>query len=390
MAKVNISIIGSGISGLTAGCALLKQGHNTVIYEKLIKVEEVGAGITLSGNATRLLGRLDLLQPIKSISYIPKKILIRDFGTGSLIGSWRLNVEKDDEFLTLDRRALVKILLERYLDLGGVLKTSSEVSYIDPKEGKLKLLDGRIFSTEIILGCDGIKSLTREHHFDNSKPVFSSYTAWRGLADRSDLPRFRGNEEINIYYGPSGHVVHYPVGNEGKVNFVGVRKSSEWTEESWKKEGIKKDLLEDFDQWNGELLKFMTAPRKIFKWGIFERPRVKTIQKKNLLLLGDAAHPMVPFIGQGACLAIEDAYTCGLVFSKAEDLGEALSLYEKLRLERGNWMQKRSKLQAKFNHLSNPVLLKLRKLLIGEISQKAIKSIHSFDAHKEALKKIKD
>ena len=388
MVNIHLSIIGSGISGLTAGCALLKQGYKTTIYEKLNKVEETGAGITLSGNATRLLERLGLLQQVKSISYMPKKIFIREFSSGNLLGSWNVNNEKDNKFLTLDRRALVKILLEHYLDFGGALEASCGVSAIDPSQGKLKLLDGREVSAEIILGCDGIKSLTREHHFDDSKPVFSSYSAWRGIADRSDLPGFQGNDQINIYYGPDGHVVHYPIGNQGKVNFVGVRKSRAWTEESWKKEGFKKDLLKDFDKWNSELLSFMTAPKKVFKWGIFERPRAKTIQKNKLVLLGDAAHPMVPFIGQGGCMAIEDAYTFGLLFSKLEDLKEVFFLYEKLRLKRGNWMQARSRLQARFNHLSNPILVELRKLFIGAISQKAIKSIHSYDAHKEVMKQI--
>ena len=132
----------------------------------------------------------------------------------------------------------------------------------------------------------------------------------------------------------------------------------------------------------------MTAPKKVFKWCIFERPRAKTIQKNKLVLLGDAAHPMVPFIGQGGCMAIEDAYTFGLLFSKLEDLQEVFFLYEKLRLKRGNWMQARSRLQARFNHLSNPILVELRKLFIGAISQKAIKSIHSYDAHKEVMKQI--
>jgi 2-polyprenyl-6-methoxyphenol hydroxylase-like FAD-dependent oxidoreductase len=97
---------------------------------------------------------------------------------------------------------------------------------------------------------------------------------------------------------------------------------------------------------------------------------------------------MVPFIGQGGCMAIEDAYTFGLLFSKLEDLKEVFFLYEKLRLKRGNWMQARSRLQARFNHLSNPILVELRKLFIGAISQKAIKSIHSYDAHKEVMKQI--
>ena len=213
--------------------------------------------------------------------------------------------------------------------------------------------------------------------------------AWRGVADITNLPKYKDNEEINLYYGPRGHVVHYPIGTEGKVNFVGVKYSHLWTKESWREEGGKEDLLKDYLDWNDNLLSLMISPEKIFKWGIFERHKTKTIQKGNVALLGDAAHPMVPFLGQGGCMAIEDAYCFGLLYSKLENLEKALNLYQQIRLKRGNWIQKRSKLQAKFNHISNPTLMKIRNLLVKKISISSLKSVHSYDANKESIKRIK-
>ena len=191
-----------------------------------------------------------------------------------------------------------------------------------------------------------------------------------------------------MYYGPNGHVVHYPIGTEGKVNFVGIKGSKKWTKESWREVGLKADLLEDFSGWNRGLLDLMVSPEKLFRWGVFERPKIQSLKKINLALLGDAAHPMVPFLGQGGCLAIEDAYTLGMLCSKLKNLEEILNLYEEIRLKRGNWIQRRSGLQAKFNHISNPFIAKVRNLFINKISLYELSAIHSYDAHKEVMKKI--
>ena len=389
MRNNNLSIIGSGVSGLTVGCALLSQGGQTIIYEKSEKIEELGAGITLSLNATGLLDRLGILTELTKVSYLPKKIILRDYSSGHEIGGWPINVSKDNEFITVDRRDLVKVLFKHYQDLGGLVETSSEVSAIDFDNKRLEFSDGTTKSAEVILACDGIRSKIREQYFDDSKPIFSNFLAWRGVSDISFLPQFKESEEVNLYYGPKGHVVHYPIGNRGKVNFVGVKESKEWTKESWKEEGTREDLSGDFAGWNEQLLKLMTSPTKIFKWGIFERSKIQSIQKNNLALLGDAAHPMVPFLGQGCCIAIEDAYSFGLLYSKLEDLDKTFDVYEKIRLRRGNWIQRRSRLQAKFNHMTNPALVRLRKLMIRGMSKNLIRVIHSYDAHRDVVKKMK-
>jgi salicylate hydroxylase len=385
----NVSIVGAGISGLTAGCALLSRGIEASIYERSEYIEEFGAGITLSANATRLLERLEILPELTKVSYLPTKIIIRNYSSGEEIARIPINITKPNEFITTDRRDLINVLLRRYKSLNGNVNTACEVLEIDFDKKELVCSNGKRQSSEVFLGCDGIRSKIREKYFDNSKPIYTNFLAWRGIADITNLPKFKDSEEINLYYGPNGHVVHYPIGTEGKINFVGVKNSQHWTKESWKEEGSKEDLLKDFSTWNNSLLSLMTSPEKVFKWGIFERPKIQSIQKRNIALLGDAAHPMVPFLGQGGCMAIEDAYCFGLLYSKLENSDKALNLYQQIRLKRGNWVQKRSKLQARFNHISNPTLVKLRNLLAKKISINAVRSVHSYDADKESIKRIK-
>ena len=380
-----IAIIGAGISGLTAGCALKKQYKATTIYERSENIEEFGAGVTLSPNATRLLGRLGVLKKIKKAGSLPKKIILREHSSGKEMVSLSINNPEMDSFITVDRRDLIKVLLSIFQDSGGVVETSREVSEIDLHNNKIKFSSSKEEAADLVIACDGIKSGIREKHFDSSSPIFSNFFAWRGIADKKYLPHLKGINEINVYYGPEAHVVHYPTGPEGKISFVGIRKSKIWAKESWKEEGSKEKFLKDFSGWNEELLKFMVSPKKIYKWGLFERLKSQNIQKKHIILMGDAAHPMVPFLGQGGCMAIEDAYTFQLLCLELDNQKKVLDLYEKIRLRRGNWIQTRSKLQAKFNHLSNPLLVKARKLFLGYMSLNSLKAVHSYDAHQETI-----
>ena len=273
----DVSIVGAGISGLTAGYALLKHGIKATIYEKSVDIEEFGAGITLSANATRLLDKLEILPELTKVSYLPTKIIIRNYASGEEIARIPINTEKPNEFITVDRRDLINVLVEKFKDLNGTVNTSYEVSEIDFENKELVFSNGKRQSSQAVLGCDGIRSNIREKYFDRTKPIYTNFLAWRGVTTLTNLPRFKDSEEINLYYGPKGHVVHYPIGTEGKVNFVGIKDSQHWIKESWREEGNKEDLLKDYPDWNNNLLSFMTSGEKIFKDLKFE------LYKKEIL-----------------------------------------------------------------------------------------------------------
>ena len=164
---------------------------------------------------------------------------------------------------------------------------------------------------------------------------------------------------------------------------MAIENKSQWHEESWKTEGIKTDLLSKFENWNEGLLYMMASTDKLYKWGIFQREQPKKLIKDRVVLLGDAAHPMVPFLGQGACMAIEDAFALAEVLKGTNDLNLSLERYNSLRLRRNKFIQKRSMLQASFNHVSNPLMATLRNLAVKAFLKKSVQSLHSYDLKKK-------
>ena len=382
----SVAIIGAGISGLTAGCALRKYGFKVDIFERSDSISEFGAGITLSRNATSLLRKLDLYDDLEKNSYRPKGSFIRNYSTGKDIAY----VDFIKDFIAADRRDVVKIFSERFIDMGGHLHLSQQIERVDPETGEVFLSAGEGQSADLVLACDGIKSSIRENRFDKTEPRFTNCIAWRGVVDKSHFPQFLGNDQVNIYHGPGGHVVHYPIGHEDKINFVAIETRESWEEESWKKEGNKKELLDGFQNWNTKIQEMFEAAEKVYKWGVFDREVPQEIFKGKVVLLGDAAHPMVPFLGQGGCMAIEDAFTLAFLTDKLkDDLERVKDSYQSLRRSRASFIQKRSNFQGKFNHLSNPLLMSLRNLAVKLFIKPNLENIHSYDALKEISKVVK-
>ena len=378
----NVAVIGAGVSGLTAGYALRKIGTEVDIFERSESIKEFGAGITLSKNATILLQEIGLMESLSSVGHHPMGSYIRDYKKAKVIKSKTF----DKNFITLDRRDLVATLATRYEEIGGSINLESEIKSIDPVAGEILVSNQEKKTYDLILICDGIQSSLRESYFDNQKPQFTNYVAWRGMTTIENLPKFEGNDKVNVYYGPGGHSVHYPTGRENLINFIAIEHNETWSEESWKTEGSKSEFLNCFKGWNEDLLAMFNSAQEIYKWGIFERALPKTLYRDKCVLLGDAAHPMVPFLGQGGCLAIEDAYSLMSLLKGEEDTNKALQQYDQLRNSRGSWIQKRSKFQGIFNHVSNPLLSTTRNFVTKLIMNSSVNKLHSYNLIKEISK----
>ena len=380
----SVAVIGAGISGLTAGYAIRKKGIAVDVYERSHSISEFGAGITLSKNATSLLENIGLLSEISKKAYHPMKSYVREYKSAREIAS----VELDESFISLDRRDLIDTLAMSFKSAGGNLNLDHEINYVNASTGDLSIKD-RTKNYDLILICDGIKSGLRGQIYDNLEPKFTGYVAWRGMVRADDLPKFQGSDKANVYYGPGGHIVHYPTGRDDYINFVAIESKSSWHEESWRTEGEARDLLSKFANWNEGLVHMMASANKVYKWGIFQRSLPQKLFMGRSVLLGDAAHPMVPFLGQGACMAIEDGYALAEIIEGCDDITLALEDFNKLRKNRSNWIQKRSLLQGRFNHVSAPSIMSLRNLITKAVLKRSVSGLHSYELDRElkALRK---
>ena len=377
-----VSIIGAGISGLTAGICLSKKNIPSVIYERNSAISDVSAGINLSPNATNLLQKIGVLEDLISLSHQPSKVVFRDH-EGKKISSYKAN-RGDEKYLTLNRKGLIGLLYDKYKELGGEVIFNNKVE--DVKNSNITTKD-KSFDAELIFGCDGINSSLRTKKFESVPPLFSGFIAWRSIKEFSSPFEKNSGEDINFYLGPNSHIVTYPIG-ENTYSATCIIKSSDWIKESWVSEGTKDQFQSDFKYWNSELLTYL-ADSKLYKWGIFQRSPLESFSTNNIFLLGDSAHAMVPFLGQGSCLAIEDSYCLAEILDKKEFIDDAKKTFDDFRLSRCKNIYKRSLRQAKLNHISNPLLTFLRNKLLSylPLANFMVRDIHSYDLDAE-LKKL--
>jgi salicylate hydroxylase len=369
----HIGIIGGGIAGLTLGCALLKQGIPAIIFEKMSEETSHGAAISLSFNALCLLDRLDIYADLKNQSFIHSEASIQ--GPQKEISSFQT-----PEVLTTRRQTLMSLLYSRYIKLGGEICHHHDLESFDVVKSEVTFTNQNKYALKHLAACDGIRSSIRDAFFAaNQDPKYSGYSAWRGIG-KSNL------QKIHFALGPDSHIVSYPINKDGDVSFVAVKKEDYQFKESWKEEGSISDLLDDFSAYDSKIFPALEDSAQIYKWGIYIRPPLKSMITKNITLLGDAAHPMVPFLGQGACMAIEDSYSFAMACKEhMTNLANAQTGYDYLRSKRTKKIQQLSMMQGKVYHLKNPILVAARNAIIKHtnIPGNDLKRIHDYDAHDE-------
>jgi len=371
--RSHIGIIGGGIAGLTLGCALLKQGIPAIIFEKMSEETSHGAAISLSFNALCLLDRLDIYADLKNQSFIHSEASIQ--GPQKEISSFQT-----PEVLTTRRQTLMSLLYSRYIKLGGEICHHHDLESFDVVKSEVTFTNQNKYALKHLAACDGIRSSIRDAFFAaNQDPKYSGYSAWRGIG-KSNL------QKIHFALGPDSHIVSYPINKDGDVSFVAVKKEDYQFKESWKEEGSISDLLDDFSAYDSKIFPALEDSAQIYKWGIYIRPPLKSMITKNITLLGDAAHPMVPFLGQGACMAIEDSYSFAMACKEhMTNLANAQTDYDYVRSKRTKKIQQLSMMQGKVYHLKNPILVAARNAIIKHtnIPGNDLKRIHDYDAHDE-------
>ena len=362
----HIAIIGAGIAGLTLGIMLNKNNIPNVIFERSSHVSENGAGISISPNGKFVLAKLDLLEDLQKISANCKKTIFYS----------NLNeiTNIKTEVLTTSRKSLYDVLFTRYKRQGGEIKFDHELEEIDLIKKQISFKDGNSCVVNHIAACDGINSKCHSSISSlNAKTKYSGYSVWRSI--------FKSKQDsINFHLGSDFHVVSYPVG-ENKVSLIAAVKDNDKIVESWKERGSLDDLLREVPSSIIKKYPSIKDSEGIYKWGVYIRPQIEFMYKKNITYLGDAAHPIVPFIGQGACMALEDSYALGYLINKHNNLGDAQIHYQKLRLKRVRSIHRKSLNQARLNHIKNPFFVAIRNFLMKHtnIIHNRTKSIWSYD-----------
>lgn len=355
-----IAIIGAGIGGLTAGLALQQAGFDPVIYERAPMLGEVGAGLSISPNATHGLNALGFADWITLHANEPLEQALFHGETGEPLRSFDRRTTRETygaPYVQVHRADLHEALVKRFgpancrlcADLIGI-----------GADGALTFADGVNIHCDVVIAADGLRSVVRDALFDSDPPQFSGHVAWRALVDAaalgSDYVRRRNTNHI----GPGRNFVTYPVRGSALVNIVMLTRSAEWAEESWAAKGTLAGLRSHFDGWCPHVQRAIDAidESQLYRWGLFIRKPLDSWIAGRVALLGDAAHPMLPFMGQGASSAIEDGIVLGRAFAAEADPLQALALYETSRIKRASFLQAESNLGGDRLQALDPYVLR--------------------------------
>jgi len=361
MTEKRIAIAGAGIAGLTTALSLLQRGWRVDVYEQASQLAEVGAGLQISPNGTRVLQSLGLEPALQSVVCQAQGKEIRMWNTGQ---RWKLFDLGDDclsrfgaPYWMVHRGDLHKILLDAFNAQSDapVRLNSRVVSAQSTSTGaSFVLQDGSHHSAHGLIAADGVHSILREKLLGEDKAQFTGLLAWRGLVPVHTISAHLQAQVGTNWVGPGAHVITYPVRGGALMNVVGIIEKDGWLGESWTEQGTHEELLQDFGHWHADVGELMRKIDQPFKWALLGRSPQKGWAQGAICLVGDSAHPTLPFLAQGANMAIEDAAVmarCLTAYSTAE---KAFAEFENLRWQRTADIVNRSSDNAKRFH--NPQL----------------------------------
>jgi salicylate hydroxylase len=371
-ASRTIFIAGAGIGGLTAALALAAQGFRIVVLEKAERLEEAGAGLQLSPNASRVLVSLGLGERLAGRAVTPEAISIMSAHAGCELTRLPLGegaTRADAPYWVVHRADLQAALHAAVSDNPAIdLRLGCQFEDVAPHAKGLTVVQrsGTARQQELamaLIGADGIWSAVRRHLFPEVQPRFSGLIAWRGTLNVRQLPREYTSRRVQLWMGPNAHLVAYPISNGRQINVVAVVPGT-WNRPGWSAPGDELEIRSAFasSPWPSAARMVMGAVDEWRKWALFTVPENSEWSKGSIALLGDAAHAMLPFAAQGAGMAIEDAAVLAKCLSEGgmettADVSAALKHYARLRRSRVKRVQRAARRAGQIYHLSGPAAL---------------------------------
>jgi len=390
---LRIGIVGAGIGGLTAALACRRSGFDVTIFEATAAIEALGAGIQLSPNATKVLRALDVLDALLDRSIRPQAVQFRDWRSGYLIAYHPLGATSESRYgapyVHVHRGDLQAVLRDAVSRAGIPILLGHRFVGLHQDATVTAQFDGGVeHACDVLIGADGIRSTVRTSLFGAESPRFTGNVAWRGLVPAASIRESDYPRTASVWLGPRRHFVHYWVAAGEFVNFVGVVECPSWQEESWTTPGDPAALRADFADWHPSLHTLIDAAAGCFKWALYDRDPLPAWSRGRATLLGDACHPMLPFLAQGAASAIEDAWILSRLLADADDAPqEALADYERYRRPRTARLQLAARAQAHLFHEPSRIGRWRRNFTLGfgcrflpELAMQRFDWIHGYEA----------
>ncbi|AFY37548.1 monooxygenase FAD-binding protein [[Leptolyngbya] sp. PCC 7376] len=358
-----IGIVGAGIGGLTLACTLEQSNIPFQLYEQSESFEALGYGIQVSPNVVRILSALGLAEELEKMAHRCHGFELRSFYSDQTLIQWQL--PKNQLYYQCRRADLHQLLFDGLQDKSKLNFSTHLSSYARASDSiSLQFDCATDANVSALVGADGVGSQTRKQLMldsQNTKPSYAGYAAFRAILPwRSPYAELAG--KATVWLGKNHHVVAYPNGNltsehgQQWLNLVLVVKEKQWQEEGWAIAANKQEVAAEFSNQskllNQILVDMIDSPEPCYKWGLFERSPLPFWSQGRVTLLGDAAHPMLPFQAQGAAMSIEDAYILAQCLQRHSEIETAFRQYEKMRYHRATQMQKTSRKNADIFHAS--------------------------------------
>ncbi len=333
--KQKVAIIGAGMGGLCAAVSLGKRGFDVSVYERAPELGEYGAGLQLGPNCFRVFRALGLERELRAVAFQPLANVSIKWDDASLRYRDPLKGVYEDlygaPYLLAHRGDLHRLFRD---NLPPDCVHTSKHCIGAHSQGDIavaRFADGSEVEADILIGADGIRSAIRQQLFGADQPRFTEQMAWRAIVPVDCAPRAFGpgkstKLERGDYFGwlgPNGHVICYPIGDGERLNIFAGHVTTDWVEESWTAPSSKEELIAAHEGWNEALIEIFSNVGDVFKWGIFDRDPRPEWRSGRIVLLGDAAHPTMPTLAQGANMAIEDGYV--IARRLAENAGDPVA-----------------------------------------------------------------
>jgi salicylate hydroxylase len=357
-------IAGAGIGGLCTALCLARGGWRVSLYEKAKVLEETGAGLQLSPNASAILGRLGVIERLTPFALRPKAIRIRRARDGATLAVMPLDDAErrwGAPYLVVHRADLQRALLEAIARESSIkLQTGAAVAGFASGENSVAIAieQGGVqlkATSDCLIGADGVRSFVRQR-LGAASAKYSGWTAWRATVDAVRAPPAMRRDETTLWLGRKTHLVHYPLGGGAIINVVAIVDEDFCPNgaDFWSSPGEPGFLQARFSGWDEAARKLLRASPDWRKWPLFDCNPIASWVAGRVALMGDAAHPMLPFLAQGAAQAIEDAEALGEVLARGQNIETSLRVYQEARHARATRVQNESRRQAKIYHLAGP------------------------------------